>query len=366
MNQTDHTADSPSGGASHGGYRIGTRTDIGLRRQKNEDHLDVQVTPHGLLMVVCDGMGGHRGGERASRLAVETFLRVVSAGSGDRGTILRTAVAEANRAVIAEAAAMPEYAGMGTTLVAAILEEGRATVVNVGDSRAYLLHGATLQRITRDHSLVWELVEMGQITEAEAEHHPKRNIITRALGNKPDVEPDIFEVSLAQGDLLLLASDGLHGMIPDADIRASLSSNPDPARACDDLVRRALEAGGDDNVSVALARRGDGSPAVDPPTDPGGGGYAPGGGKRWGWIFLAVLLAGATAAFFWVYRMEPEGAPMEGPLADSGLVAPDEAVLFPEDTSSFPADTLIRYDTGVSNGIAPPDDTVRPGDVLRW
>lgn len=359
MNQTDHTAGSPAGGTSHGGYRIGTRTDVGLRRQKNEDHLDVQVTPHGLLMVVCDGMGGHRGGERASRLAVETFMRAVSEGKGDRGTILRNAVAEANRTVIAEAVVMPDYAGMGTTLVAAVLEDGRATVVNVGDSRGYLLHGATLQRITRDHSLVWEMVERGQITEAQAEHHPKRNIITRALGSNPDVEPDIFEVPLAQGDQLLLASDGLHGMIPDADIRDSLESHSDPARACDDLVRRALDAGGDDNVSVALARLGDGAPVAEAPTDPGGGGYGSGGGSRWGWMFLAVLMVAGVALFFWMFRMDPEGSPMAGSLPDTGAIISDEPASPWNDTSSVPGDTLIRYDTGR-------DDIVRPGDTLGW
>ncbi len=371
MKQTDHTMHASPDGASSGGYRVGTRTDVGLRRQKNEDYLNATATPHGLLLVVCDGMGGHRGGERASRLAVDVCTRTVLDGVGDREQVLRSAVAAAAVAVSQESVLSSEYSGMGTTLVAALLGGGEAVVVNIGDSRAYLLHGGTLRRITHDHSLVWGLVERGEITEEEAERHPQRNVITRSLGRNPDVEPDLFHVRLDRGDALLLSSDGLHGLVRDADIRTSLATYPEPARACDDLVERALAAGGDDNISVVLVCVDDGSPSVESPTDPGGGAQrASGGVGKRGWAWLVLLLLGVAAVLFWALQAEPVGEGVIEPLPDSLSMPAGDSAASGVNPFSSDGDTLIRYDSGVAPGAmeyeVDPYDTIRPGDILRW
>jgi PPM family protein phosphatase len=237
-------------------YRVGTRTDIGLRRKRNEDFLGIEKTPVGLLLVVCDGMGGHVGGERASRLAVETFIALVRGGSGDPDTLLRSALKEANQVVYEESRRTPDLKGMGTTLVAALVSGDRATVLNLGDSRAYHLRGGRLVRISNDHSLVGELVAQGRITEQQARVHPQRNIITQALGLDPGVTPDIYHVDLRDGDALLLCSDGLYGMVEDREIERIVKSGGTPERSCDGLIGAALDGGGDDNISVALLYAG--------------------------------------------------------------------------------------------------------------
>lgn len=358
------------------GYRIGTRTHVGLVRRRNEDYLQVRDTRTGLLVVVCDGMGGHAGGERASRLAVETFVRIMEEKEGDAVTLLRDGVTEANHAVMAESLANSEYAGMGTTLVAAILHEGLAKVANVGDSRAYLFRNGGLSRISRDHSLVSEMVARGEITEREASVHPHRNIITRALGSAREVEPDIFNVTLRSGDQLLLASDGLHGMISDAVIRDTLAMYSDPGQACDKLVDLALTAGGNDNVSVALVRVGEDSAPVDSPTDPGTiSGKGTKGGTRGGIIAgMFILLTLAALWFFWLQPGEEERGPgndsatqaiqVDGYVDDPFLGA-DSSALFDsaaaDGPAAIPRDTILPGDTAVGK-----DDTLRPGDMISW
>jgi serine/threonine protein phosphatase PrpC len=296
------------------GRRVGTRTDVGLRRERNEDFLGVQETPNGLLLVVCDGMGGHEGGDRASRLAVETFIESALRDGGAPREILARAVERANAAVYEDASRPTGRLGMGTTLVAALLSGSTATVVNVGDSRAYLFSRSRLSRITRDHSMVGELVAQGKISEEEARVHPQRNLITRALGTRAQVEPDLFDVPLADGDRLLLATDGLHGMVTDETIALIVGKGESPERTCDALVEAALAAGGDDNVTVALLAVGAearlAAPIAEPDTQPpvrstavaavGAGGAARAVRTRSRWLLpLVILTLGVAVWYFW-------------------------------------------------------------------
>ncbi len=248
--------------------RIASRTDIGHRRQRNEDYLGTERLPLGLAFVVCDGMGGHAGGDRASRVSVDVFLSTLRDSGDDVRRTLESAVERANRAVLAEAEGDASMRGMGTTLVGAVVDGSHATVVNVGDSRGYHLYDGRLTRITNDHSMVGEWVAEGKLSDAEARVHPHRNIVTRAIGIRQVVQPDIFEVDLSDGDAVLLASDGLHGMIDDAEIERILRVEENPERACDRLIEAALAAGGDDNVSVIVLRIGAASAGAGAMTAP--------------------------------------------------------------------------------------------------
>lgn len=224
----------------------GSRTDIGLVRDHNEDSLAV-VPP---VFAVADGMGGHAAGEVASEIAIQTLLE--HAPSHPDGDGLARAVIEANRAVIRAARDGIGREGMGTTMTAAMISEHRLVVAQVGDSRAYVLHDHGLQRITRDHSLMTELIESGEITEEEARFHPKRSVITRALGSDADTLPDIYEMNLTDGDRVLLCSDGLSGMVQDSLIESTMARIKDPQNCANALVEEALAAGGHDNVTAVV------------------------------------------------------------------------------------------------------------------
>ncbi|PWL78455.1 MAG: Stp1/IreP family PP2C-type Ser/Thr phosphatase [Coriobacteriia bacterium] len=232
------------------------RSDVGSVREHNEDSYLVK-TP---LFVVADGMGGHEAGEVASNIAVTTME--AHAPKSTSPEALAAAVIKANEAVLRGAQDGTGKPGMGTTLTAAFVFEDEATIAQVGDSRAYLLHDGQLQRITRDHSLVADLIEQGRLTEAEARFHPQRSVITRALGSDPHMQPDLYTLHVEEGDRLLLCSDGLCSMISDEDIEEILLDNPAPAHACDALVEEAIIAGGLDNVTVILI-----DPLGDPPSE---------------------------------------------------------------------------------------------------
>ena len=225
---------------------FGSRTDVGCVRDHNEDSL-VVAPP---LYVVCDGMGGHAAGEVASEIAVDVIAR--SAPEHADASALGQAVEEANLAIIKAAREGMGRAGMGCTCTAAILEKERLVIAQVGDSRAYLLHHGKLQQLTRDHSLVADLIEAGQITEAEARVHPQRSVITRALGSDPRTQPDLFEINVEAGDRLLLCSDGLSTMLEDPEIEKILASASDPQRCAAQLVNEANGLGGYDNVTVIV------------------------------------------------------------------------------------------------------------------
>ena len=223
---------------------VAAGTDIGHVREGNEDSY-LSEDP---LFAVADGMGGHQGGEVASGLALETIERLFARGEGS----LTQQVREANRMVFERSIRDRSVAGMGTTLTAALLEEGRVRVAHVGDSRAYLLRGDDLRLLTEDHTLVHRMVLEGELTQAEAEVHPHRNILTRVLGVDPDVEVDEMLLEARPGDRLLLCSDGLTGMLPELRIHEILRSESEPRRAVDRLIREANDAGGVDNITAIV------------------------------------------------------------------------------------------------------------------
>ena len=224
----------------------GARSDVGLVRSHNEDSFLIR-TP---CFAVCDGMGGHAAGEVASSIAVETIGEKAPATADD--TLLGAAVEAANLAVIKGAEEGRGKPGMGCTASAALIEGSRMAIAHVGDSRIYLLHAGTLVRVTRDHSYVEELVDAGQITADEARVHPSRSIITRALGSDPDMYADHFSIEVANGDRVIICSDGLSSMIPDSEIESLAVSSATPQQAADNLVSAALTAGGADNVTVIV------------------------------------------------------------------------------------------------------------------
>ena len=223
---------------------FGSRTDIGCLRDHNEDSL--VVTPP--LFAVADGMGGHAAGEVASEIAVRVLSEL--APEHPDGEALGRAIEEANRAVIQAAREGRGRQGMGT---AAMLEGERLVIAQVGDSRAYLLHQGKLQQLTRDHSLMADMIEAGQLTPEEARTHPQRSVITRALGSDAHLHPDIYEINVETGDRLLICSDGLSGMIFDDQIENTLRRVQDPQRCASQLVNEAIAAGGHDNVTVIVA-----------------------------------------------------------------------------------------------------------------
>ena len=226
---------------------FGSRTDIGCLRDHNEDSL--VVTPP--LFAVADGMGGHAAGEVASEIAVRVLSEL--APEHPDGEALGRAIEEANRAVIQAAHEGRGRQGMGTTMTAAMLEGERLVIAQVGDSRAYLLHQGKLQQLTRDHSLMADMIEAGQLTPEEARTHPQRSVITRALGSDVHLHPDIYEINVETGDRLLVCSDGLSGMVFDDQIENTLRRVQDPQRCASQLVNEAIAAGGHDNVTVIVA-----------------------------------------------------------------------------------------------------------------
>lgn len=226
---------------------FGSRTDVGCVRDHNEDSLAVRPP----LFVVADGMGGHAAGEVASEIAVQVISE--KAPVAPDAEALGEAVREANAAILRAAHEGRGREGMGTTVTAAMLEGERLVIAQVGDSRAYLLHQGTLQQLTRDHSLVADMIEAGQLTPEEARTHPNRSVITRALGSAPDTQPDLYEINVETGDRLLICSDGLTTMLHDDEIEAILARCHDPQRAAAQLVNEAIAAGGYDNVTVVVA-----------------------------------------------------------------------------------------------------------------
>lgn len=229
-------------------------TDIGRVREGNEDAF-LMESP---LFAVADGMGGHLGGEVASQLALETLDVLFR---HKRGT-LADGVREANRAVFERSTRDAEVAGMGTTLTAAIAAGGQLRLAHVGDSRAYLLRDGELAMLTEDHTLVNKMVQTGEITRDEADVHPQRSVITRALGTEPDVQVDEAVIDLHGGDRVLLCTDGLTGMVTEDRIREILTETTGPRDAVDGLVRTALAEGGVDNVTVLLIDVLDDEPAA--------------------------------------------------------------------------------------------------------
>lgn len=237
-------------------------TDVGQKRRINEDShawwipdKPEDLEARGILMIVADGMGGAQAGEHASRMAVDTVLEVYLAeGQINLLDQLKLAIETANARIHAESAANSDLTGMGTTCTAMVIRNGLLCVAHVGDSRAYLVRQGRISQLTKDHSLVAQLVATNQITAEEAKVDPRRNVVTRSVGVSPTVQVDAEEFSgLLTGDSLLICSDGLHGQVQDDEI-ALLVHGKDPAEACRRLVSLANDRGGPDNITVLLAR----------------------------------------------------------------------------------------------------------------
>jgi len=225
------------------------KTDTGRQRRDNEDSAFARAP----VFVVADGMGGAQAGEVASRIAIEAFEHGLP-GDGSPEERLATLVREANHRIYERSRADRGRAGMGTTLTAAYVDDAHVAIAHVGDSRAYLFRGGTLQRLTQDHSLVDELVRRGKLTEEQAAEHPQRSIITRALGPEPDVEVDTWTYPGRSDDVILLCSDGLTSMISEDRVRAILGSHENLEAAAETLINEANDAGGRDNITVVLFR----------------------------------------------------------------------------------------------------------------
>lgn len=242
-------------------------TDVGLKREKNEDA--ILVDDEAAVYLVADGMGGHQGGECASRITVETVKEIfhhfqkdpeqtvseeaVDAGH-NVGARLQYAIRTASMRVYDEAAGNEDLAGMGTTAVGIAVNDGKAYIANVGDSRAYLIRDKKIDQLTEDHSLVMEQIKAGLVSEENARHHRLKNIITRSVGFQRDVEADLLVRDLEAGDVYLLCSDGLSNLVSDGDILKIVRKNKELNKACRGLIEAAKEAGGDDNISVVLIR----------------------------------------------------------------------------------------------------------------
>ena len=229
-------------------------TDIGMRREMNQDYFYSSEEPVGSLpnlFLVADGMGGHNAGEFASRYAVEIIVNTAkNTEKTDTIGILKECVSNANASLRAYADDHEEMRGMGTTLVAAVLDGRRLVTVNVGDSRLYVV-GDRIRQITQDHSLVAEMVRLGELSPEEARNHPDKNIITRAVGTAEDVKIDFFDIKLEPGDQLLVCSDGLSNMVSDRDILEILRTGPGENKA-QELVDQANANGGKANIAVIV------------------------------------------------------------------------------------------------------------------
>jgi PPM family protein phosphatase len=245
------------------GLVVKAMTDLGRRREQNEDcHATWIPDPtspgarHGALLMVADGMGGSQAGEIASRITTDTVLREYRTDSaGDPAAALLHAIEQANEAVHRESLAHPDRGGMGTTCTAVVIRDRDVFIGHVGDSRAYMVHDGLIQQLTQDHSLVAQLVREQQITAEQARVDPRRNVVTRSVGVGKDVQVDAWQHDqpLGPDDTIVLCTDGLHGVIDDAEI-GELASAPDLDQAAQSLIDLANQRGGPDNITVILAR----------------------------------------------------------------------------------------------------------------
>ena len=231
-------------------------THRGAVRHQNQDAFAIRDLPDGrVLALVCDGMGGARAGNIASAMAVKLFTEEFLRSSGREEERLRQAAALANREIFQRSLRDEDCAGMGTTLVAALAGEGGAVILNEGDSRAYHINQDGIALVTRDHSLVADLVERGELTREEARRHPNKNLITRALGADPDLMADCFRQSMAPGDYLLLCSDGLSNVVEEQEMLYEVIHGEGDKSCCQRLLDIALSRGAPDNVTAVLIHR---------------------------------------------------------------------------------------------------------------
>lgn len=232
-------------------------TDRGRKRQINQDAVYYSTLPVGNipnLFVVADGMGGHQAGDFASRFTIDNLVRLIESAEGNNPiTILNESIRQVNSLLLERGAEDEKLAGMGTTLVAACTMGSVLCVANVGDSRLYVIHD-DIRQITRDHSLVEELIQRGELERGSEAYYEHKNIITRAIGARNGVFADFFEVTLEEGDTILMCSDGLSNMVPDETICEIVSGREDLKAVAEDLIEEANNNGGKDNIGVVLFR----------------------------------------------------------------------------------------------------------------
>lgn len=231
-------------------------THIGQKRSINQDYIyfsDQSVGKLSNLYIVADGMGGHKAGDKASSFAVERFVELVSQmGKDEPVCVMKDAMEQVNRELYELASSQAEYDGMGTTFVAATVWDHEVYIMNIGDSRMYFWDGE-LKQISKDHSLVEELVRNGELTREEAKNHPRKNVITRAIGVDEEVKIDFFQLEIQQGNRILLCSDGLSNMLSDEEIDRILGQKTEIDQIVEKLIEGANEAGGVDNIAVVVA-----------------------------------------------------------------------------------------------------------------
>ncbi len=234
-------------------------SDRGKVRQHNEDAVGVFKSDAGILAIVADGMGGHLAGDIASQMTISTFKglweqveRIESPNAAEEW--LTKSVDEVNKAVYEHSLTNPDCQGMGTTIVGAVVTNDFVTIGHIGDSRCYLLNKTGFKQITQDHSLVNELVKSGQITREDAEHHPRKNVLLRALGTEQSVELDLSTIDFEQDDILLICSDGLSNKVNDQELQSELSNALTLPEIGNNLVNMANENGGEDNISLVLVK----------------------------------------------------------------------------------------------------------------
>ena len=231
------------------------RTDTGIKRNNNQDSIffsDAPVGPLPNLYIVADGMGGHKAGDQASKMAIDITVDFVKNSTLENPiAVLKRAMIYANNEIYKAASKDPELTGMGTTMVVAVAQEGKLYVANVGDSRLYVVN-SEIKQITMDHSLVEELIRKGELERKRGRNHPEKNIITKAMGSKEEVIPDFFEIDINSEDKYLLCSDGLSNMVEDDEIRDIVVDNYKLEDIAQALVDRANYYGGSDNISVVV------------------------------------------------------------------------------------------------------------------
>ncbi len=258
--------------ATHSGLTIGTSSDVGKRRELNEDTIGIptmfgvgveELLSRGVLVAVADGMGGHAAGEVASRAAIESLFKTFYGGeAAEPQAALQAAFAQANQAVFELASSDPGKKNMGTTLVAALIKGMLLHIANVGDSRAYLVRGRQVRQVSLDHSLVEEQVRAGILTEEQARSSLHKNIITRAIGLGRQVQVDTFTEDLESNDRILLCSDGLSNKLDSADILRMMTADTDPEHIAHSLTDLANQRGGEDNISAVVVHLPPGRPAA--------------------------------------------------------------------------------------------------------
>lgn len=239
--------------------RYGIRTDRGLKRQLNEDNCNVLVGYPGIptCFVIADGMGGHKCGEVASKMAVDSVCNLLLKADWQQENIsqmLSDIITRVNDEIYNFSILDEATQGMGTTLIITVLKNRKLYIGHVGDSRVYIIKADSIEKITWDHSFIEELVKNGSITKDEAINHPKKNLITRAVGCEPELQVDTYELEVKEEYVVLLCTDGLTNMLSEDEIFEIINKNEEPQNACDTLVQNANNNGGEDNITVIVGK----------------------------------------------------------------------------------------------------------------